>query len=255
MWIRKYDRRLFVALLLALVVLAWTALWLWGRSPYARFLSHQDLDEVTTSGPVLLLVFVAGWTLMTFAMMLPTSVPLISMFHSLTRRRPDHRLLVSLLMAGYLGVWMLVGFLMHLGDLVIIHHAVEQSAWLEANTWVIGAATLATAGLYQFTPLKYQCLDKCRSPFSFVIEHWQGRRERVQAIWLGIHHGMFCVGCCWALMLLMFGVGVGNLAWMLALGTVMAVEKNMPWGRRLSIPLGICLLASALLVAYRGLSA
>jgi predicted metal-binding membrane protein len=76
---------------------------------------------------------------------------------------------------------------------------------------------------------------------SFVTEYWRGRAERRNAFLLGIHHGIFCVGCCWALMLLMFGVGVGNVAWMLGLGAVMAAEKNFPWGRKLSAPIGFAL--------------
>jgi predicted metal-binding membrane protein len=78
---------------------------------------------------------------------------------------------------------------------------------------------------------------------TFVVQHWRGRDQRRQALLLGIHHGLYCVGCCWALMLLMFVVGTGSVGWMLALGAVMAAEKNFPWGRRLSAPLGIGLLA------------
>src|SRR5258707_15047976 len=88
MWTTRInDLRLFMATLVGLIGLAWAALWLWGRSPYARFLSHQHLDEVTTGGPPELLAFVGGWPLMTFAMMLPTSVPIITLFHTLTRKR------------------------------------------------------------------------------------------------------------------------------------------------------------------------
>ncbi len=108
------------------------------------------------------------------------------------------------------------------------------------------------AGLYQFTPLKDHCLDQCRSPLSFVLGHWRGTRERLHAGWLGVHHGLFCVGCCWSLMLLMLVVGVGNLGWMLVLGAVMAAEKNLPASRRLSKPLGVLLLAWGVLVIVRG---
>jgi predicted metal-binding membrane protein len=122
--------------------------------------------------------------------------------------------------------------------------------WLERHPWVVGAATLGAAGVYQFTPLKYKCLDKCRSPLSFITERWHGRNESRQSFVLGVHHGLFCVGCCWSLMILMFALGVGNLGWMLLLGVVMTVEKNMPWGRRLSAPLGLGLLfAGGLVVA------
>jgi predicted metal-binding membrane protein len=248
-WPRVHDRRLFTALLLGLVVLAWLALWGWGQSPYGRFLDHEKLAEVEIglNGGALLVavVFVSGWTLMTFAMMLPTSLPLVQLFRRMTRRRTDSARLVVLLIAGYLSVWALFGVVAHAGDRGL-HEVVARTAWLEANAWVIGAATVAVAGAYQFTPLKYQCLDKCRSPLSFIAEHWRGSHDQAEAFRLGVHHGIFCVGCCWSLMLLMFAVGVGSLGWMLALGAVMAVEKNMPWGRRISAPLGVGLIAGAM---------
>jgi predicted metal-binding membrane protein len=247
MRVHVHDRRLVLALLALLSALAWLVLWGWGQSPYGRFLSHEVLghDAPVDGGWLLLpLVYVAGWLVMTVAMMLPTSLPLIGLFHSLTRRRPDQAALVSLLIAGYLATWLLVGIVIHAGDWGL-HSLVERTAWLHKHSWLFGVTILALAGIYQYTPLKHHCLDKCRSPLSFVAEHWRGRGERVQAWWLGVHHGLFCVGCCWALMLLMFAVGVGSLGWMLALGVVMAIEKNLPWGRRLSAPLGAALLVWA----------
>ena len=137
------------------------------------------------------------------------------------------------------------GVLVHVADLVV-HEATEQVRWLDVNYWVIGAGTLILAGVYQFTPLKYHCLDKCRSPFSFIAGRWSGGNELVQSFRIGLDHGIFCLGCCWSLMLLMFGVGAGSVGWMLVLGSVMAVEKNMPWGRKLSTPLGLVLISSGL---------
>jgi predicted metal-binding membrane protein len=82
----------------------------------------------------------------------------------------------------------------------------------------------------------------------FIMSYWHGRQPLTEALWLGLHHGLYCLGCCWLLMLLMFAVGTGNLAWMLALGAVMATEKNLPQGRRLSAPLGIVLLGAGTFV-------
>jgi len=247
-WNRVQDRRVFTAALVALIVLAWAALLAWDQSPYGRFLDHEELAEVglgLDAGTLgFAAIFVAGWTLMTFAMMLPTSLPLIQMFQRMTRARADRRQLVILLIAGYLAVWAGFGVTAHLGDLFLHQVLVERWAWLDQHAWVIGGATLIGAGAYQFTPLKYQCLDKCRSPYSFITSHWQGGREKTRSFVLGAHHGVFCVGCCWSLMLLMFVVGIGNLGWMLALGAVMAIEKNMPWGRRISAPLGAGLIAA-----------
>lgn len=255
MFPRVSDRRLLAATLAALVGLAWLTLFLWTRSPYGRFLSHRENESVAGLGgsyTALAAVFVAGWTLMTVAMMLPTSLPLVALFHSLVRRRPRPGRLVAALVAGYLAVWTLFAAVAHLADLGI-HKGVDGSAWLSGHAWAIGAGTVVLAGVYQFTPLKRRCLDKCRSPLSFVMSNWSGGgREGRQAFGLGLRHGVFCVGCCWSLMLLMFAVGVGNLGWMLALGTVLAIEKNVSWGRRLSAPLGAGLLGWGLAIAVAG---
>src|SRR5713101_4508525 len=237
------GRRPFGVALAGLIGFAWLSLWLWGQSPYGRFLSHEGIDGAGGGG-LLALTFVGGWTLMIVAMMLPSSLPLVLMFSVLTRQRPDRVQLVGLLLLGYLCTWATFGAAIHAGDLGL-HAAVRQVDWLGSHAWVIGAATLIGAGAYQFSSLKYRCLEKCRSPLSFITEHWRGRGERGQAFVLGVHHGLFCVGCCWLLMLLMFAVGVGSLGWMLALAAVMAVEKNLSWGRRLSGPLGLLLIASA----------
>jgi predicted metal-binding membrane protein len=183
------------------------------------------------------------------AMMLPTTLPLIALFHRFAAQRPDRVRLVLLLIAGYLGIWSLFGAFVHLADYGF-HLIVQQIAWLESNHKMIGAAIIAFAGIYQFTPLKYKCLDKCRSPMSFIVEHWRGSGQARQALLLGVHHGIFCIGCCWALMLLMFAVGTGSVASMLVLGGIMAVEKNAPWGRRLSMPLGVFLIGLAIVLGF-----
>jgi predicted metal-binding membrane protein len=240
------GRRPFVVALTGLVFLAWLALWAWGQSPYGRFLSHETIDSAA------LPVFVLGWTLMVVAMMLPTSLPLIAMFERLTRRRPDHLALIALLLVGYLSAWACFGLLVNAADLVL-HNLVRLVPWLSEHAWLVGAVTLVGAGAYQFSSVKYRCLEKCRSPFSFIAEHWRGAGEARQAFRLGVSHGLFCVGCCWLLMLLMFAVGVGNLGWMLLLGAIMAIEKNMTWGRQISTPLGVGLIAWGLGVTLSSL--
>ena len=247
MWQSLRNDRLFLVSLAALIALAWASLLAWGQSPYERFLDHRALTDVTSEDLRLLVFFVAGWTLMIFAMMLPTTIPLIRLFRAVTSDRSNHITLAALLATGYLSVWMAFGALVHVADLGV-HEVSEQIGWLDSNYWVIGAGTLMLAGAYQFTPLKYHCLDKCRSPFSFINARWSGGNELQQSFRIGLDHGIFCLGCCWTLMLLMFGVGAGNIGWMLLLGGVMGIEKNMPWGRRLSTPLGVTLLGSGGLV-------
>jgi predicted metal-binding membrane protein len=239
------DRAILVALVTMLATTAWFGLWLWDASPYRRYLHHDSPIGLGTA--LELGLFVAGWVLMIVAMMLPTSVPLLTTFRALVGRRRRPGLLVGLSIAGYLVIWTGFGLMAWIGDRGI-HATVDAIPWLAANPRFILAGTFALAGLYQFSALKYRCLDECRSPLGFVLNHWHGVAERREAFRLGIAHGLFCVGCCWSLMLVTFAVGMGSVAWMLALGAVTAVEKNAVWGRRLSRPLGVALLLAALLV-------
>lgn len=226
---------------------------LWGSSPYGRYLNHgqwteiglaANLCSVLPAGPIILpaLLYVGGWLLMSAAMMLPTTMPLLGIFDRLTEQRPDRATLLVLVVLGYLLVWCVFGLAAYLTD-AALHTLIVANPWLSMNGWIIGASVLATAGLFQFSALKYHCLDKCRTPFSFVNEHWRGQAVRQQAFLLGLHHGIFCVGCCWAIMLMMFVVGTGSVGWMLVLGAILAIEKNVSWGRNLTAPLGAGLLA------------
>ena len=256
-------RSYLVPLLSGLVALSWLTLWIWEQSPYGRFLDHGRWTEIglaaslcsaLPAGPVVLpgLLYVGGWLLMSSAMMLPTALPLLGIFDRLTAERPDRRRLVALVITGYLLVWGLFGLLVHLLD-GALHVAIAGNPWLAFNGWIVGALVLAAAGAFQFSALKYHCLDKCRTPYGFIAERWHRPRPRQSALRLGLDHGLYCVGCCWAIMLLMFVVGTGNVGWMLGLGAIMAVEKNLPWGRHLSRPLGGSLIAIAAAVTATNL--
>jgi predicted metal-binding membrane protein len=251
-----FDRRdAWLPVIGGLIVLAWFTLAVWEQSPYGRYLDHGQwlrlgfagaICRALPAGSIILpaLLYVGGWVLMTVAMMLPTTLPLLAIFARMTSSRPNRGLLLGLLVLGYLSIWTAFGLLAHAADMAL-HAILASTGFLGSNGWVVGVVVLTIAGLFQFSALKYRCLDKCRTPFSFVNEHWRGRAERRQSFLLGVHHGLFCVGCCWAIMLLMFVVGTGSVGWMLAIGAVMAIEKNVAWGRRLSAPLGIALLAAA----------
>lgn len=233
----------FAPTVVALAALAVLALVAWGASPYGRYLSHDGIEE---AGPAFPFVFVAGWTLMIVAMMLPTSLPLVALFDAMTRGRPDRVALLALLTAGYVGVWTAFGALMLGADAAL--HAVVRGAAFDGTLVVAGV--LVAAGAYQFTPLKRACLSRCRSPKTFLVSRWTGQGPRRDALRLGVEHGAYCVGCCWSLMVVMLAVGVGSVAWMLGLGALMAVEKNAAWGRWVGPPVG-----AALLVGGAGLAA
>jgi len=179
------------------------------------------------------------------AMMLPSSVPLVLTFAALTGRRRQPGTLIGLLLGGYLAVWAAFGLAAWVLDRGI-HAAFDASPWLQGHTQVIIGTTLLAAGLWQFSPLRDRCLDACRSPLGFVVNRWRGTSERRESFAMGLAHGAFCVGCCWSLMLVMFGVGLGSVAAMLTLGALTAIEKNLPWGRRLTRPLGFALIFVAI---------
>ncbi|TVR80907.1 MAG: DUF2182 domain-containing protein [Rhodospirillales bacterium] len=258
----RRDDLVFVGLFASMVVLAWLALSLWSGSPYGRYLDHGSwlelgrlaaICEATPGGDVIvpMALHAGAWLLMCAAMMLPTALPLLMIWRRLISGRPDRRLLMGLVIAGYLAVWGGFGLAAHLAD-AGLHRLVAVNAWLAHNGWVFGVVTLGVAGLFQFSRLKDLCLDGCRSPLGFAMQAWRGGASRRRAWWLGVRHGAYCLGCCWALMLLMFVVGMGSIGWMLLLAAVMAAEKNLPWGHRLTKPVGAALLVAAAFVAGAG---
>jgi predicted metal-binding membrane protein len=249
---RRAHSRAFVASGLALATLAWALLAAWAASPWGRYLDHGDWTRIGLVGSICgalpwgeslvpAAAYAGGWVLMLAAMMLPTTLPVLAVLERMTMRRADRRRLMALAVAGYLAAWGGFGVAAHLADLGLLA-AVRQSAWATFNGWAIGAAVLALAGAFQFSALKRRCLERCRTPVGHVMRHWRGVSPAREAWGLGLAHGVFCVGCCWALMLIMFVVGTGNVGWMLLIGLVMAAEKNFPWGARLSAPLGVGLI-------------
>jgi predicted metal-binding membrane protein len=239
------------AALLGLALTAWAALIVLERSPWSAYLGHGPL----ASGELAilpLLVFTAGWTLMTLAMMLPTSVPLVVQFERVVHAHERRAALLGLLVGGYLAAWAACGLALYAADLGI-HRLVTALPWLDRHAWLIGAGAFLAAGAYQLSPLKHRCLARCRSPRLFVISHWRGRPLR-DSLRLGAAHGLFCVGCCWALMAVMFAVAHGNLLFMLALAAIMAIEKNLSWGARLTRPLGLVLLAEGAVLVGVGIA-
>jgi predicted metal-binding membrane protein len=254
--LQRAERPLALGTLLALLaVLAWGSLWWWSGSPYGRYLAHGGwldlpalaaLCRAVPQGTIVVpaVLHALAWVLMIAAMMLPTTYPILALFRQIVRGRPDSGRLVALVIAGFFVAWFAFGLLAHGTDALVLWGVTRIPA-LEFYGWWLGAAVLAGAGLFQFSALKYRCLEQCHTPFAFVVSRWHGRSPAREAWRLGLDHGIFCVGCCWALMLLMFVVGAGNIGWMLAIAAVMAAEKNLPWGRRLRTPLGLGLIAGA----------
>lgn len=190
------------------------------------------------SGPVTpaaAAVVVSMWVSMAVTMMLPSAAPMLATYAVLAdtaARKGEPAAPVRVLAAGYLAVW--TGFAVAAAALQIWLHGagVLTDAGTPASRTVAGIVLLAAA-LYQFTPAKHACLIRCRNPFPFFFSHWTASPAGVFRI--GLSQGLFCLGCCWALMTVMFAVGVMNLLWIALLCGLMVIEKTMvnPWVPRL----------------------
>jgi len=231
----------------AAIALAWALAIAAQVSGEASLLHHDALIEGGPPFWVALALFVVAWQVMLAAMMLPSTLPLLRLFIA-TAGRGDGAVpsrILGAFLGGYALVWSTFGaaaFVLDLG----VHRTVDATPWLASRSWLIGGATLAFAGLFQFSSLKDRCLDKCRHPAGYLMQHY-GRGPRA-AFRLGRGHGMHCLGCCLALMLVMFGVGIANLWWMAALTAVVVHEKTGAGGRRAVPVTGVVLLALGALV-------
>jgi predicted metal-binding membrane protein len=211
-------------------------------------LHHGSLIEGHLPFAAALGLFLLAWQAMIAAMMLPSSLPLVRLFATASAREPRPRRAMAAFLGGYALVWTLFAWLAFCGD-AAVHATVDATPWLAHHPWLIAGGVLATAGLFQFSSLKDRCLQNCRHPAAFLIHHYiRGTRSGFA---LGYKHGLFCLGCCWALMLVMFAAGVASLPWMAALTALMVYEKTGPDGRRAVPVAGIALLAwSALVLAH-----
>ena len=206
----------------------------------AETFHHDTLIEGGSAWAALL--FLLAWQAMVAAMMLPSALPLIRLFEAVSRNQERPGLARGAFLAGYGAVWTGFGALALLGDSAL-HHTVDAIPWLSQRPWFVAGGVLALAGAFQFSDLKDQCLSKCRQPGPYLLAHY--RRGPEAGFRLGFGHGLFCLGCCWALMLVMFAVGVAVLWWMAALTAVMVYEKTGRHGRALTPVVGIVLLGLA----------
>ena len=180
------------------------------------------------------------WGAMVFATMLPSAGPMILTYAEIadTAARKGERIVSPLVLAaGYGAVW--------LGFAVAAALAQLAAGGLDLTSALFSGAIFIGAGLYQFTSLKHACLTQCQQPFPFFFAHWQTTPRGVFK--LGLQQGLYCLGCCWAMMLVMFAVGTMNVVWMAALGIVMTVEKMLS-GPRFSQAVGVALIAIGVLV-------
>ena len=229
-----------MAILAGAIAAAW-AVSAWAElSGAAVQFHHHTLYESGRPLWVSGLIVLASWQVMTAAMMLPSSLPFIRTYAAAAGSAPDFPRAFVLFLIAYFGVWSGFAVAAFSGDMGL-HRLVDALPWLQAHPQLIAAGTLALAGIYQLTPLKDACLKACRNPGIYLATHY--RRGAWNGLRLGLGHAAFCLGCCWALMLVMFAAGVAHLAWMGVLAAVMLVEKGFPHGDRIVVPVGIAFMA------------
>ena len=219
------ERAAFAMAVLVVLLLSWWWIVAMARDMYRAMTGPSAWMMTGVWDGWHLLLLWTMWAVMMAAMMLPSAWPMLTMYAALSRRQPSNRQqprYLYLFSAGYVLVWALFSV-----AATVLQRALAGllllSPMMELTSPRAGAALLALAGVYQFTPLKRICLRTCRSPISFLMGHW--RPGSVGAFRMGIDHGVYCVGCCWALMLLLFVGGVMNLYVIAALTTLVALEK------------------------------
>lgn len=244
-WWRDPDR-----LLWTVAALCWVALLAAGHH-HDGLITRGAWPESVVGIAVSVALLAGAWLEMTAAMMLPTTIPMVRMFTVVSARAPRTALVRTAFLAGYLALWLAFALAaVALATALRAWAAPAQMSWVAARPHLVLATVLAIAGVFQLTPLKDRCLTQCRDPRAFLFAHY---RRGVRGAWnLGLRHGWSCLGCCWALMLIMFGTGLGNVLAMLALTAVMLIEKTASWGRRIVTPIGIGLLIAAALVGLFG---
>jgi len=227
----RRDRAVVTAGLVGVAALGWVYLLYLARGMAGMDMSaDMALPRMQTWGVVDLALLFVMWAVMMVAMMVPSASPLILMMAAANRKRrerDDPLVPTGLFLAGYLLVWTAfsaVATAVQWG----LHATALLSPGMVSGSPVLGGLLLLTAGIFQFTPLKQACLTHCRSPLRFLMGHW--REGRAGAMRMGLEHGLYCVGCCWILMALLFVAGVMNLLWVAVISLFVLAEKVLPRG-------------------------
>lgn len=223
--------RLIVGLCLSVIVLI---AWWWlvqsarsggGMASGGDATAAMDVDGQVWTMTYLVAAF-AMWAFMMVAMMLPSAAPMILLFARFSRQLEHGAANTIVFALSYLVVWALFSVLAAVSQTMLVSMAAASADALKLVDERLAGLLLLLAGAYQLSPLKAACLDQCRSPLAFLMQGWRpGWRGAVR---LGVRHGFYCLGCCWPLMLLLFTVGVMNLAWIALITLVVIAEKLAP---------------------------
>jgi predicted metal-binding membrane protein len=252
----RQDRLIVLSGLAAITLLSWIFLVRMASSMNAAATdaamhAAMGMPEMAEWGMAELVMLFLMWTVMMVAMMLPSASPVVLLVVSTYRRRGGNARALSVAFAsGYLAVWTAFSMVAAVLQLVL-HRVALLSPSMATRSAVAGGAILLVAGAYQWLPLKNTCLIRCRSPLAFIATEW--REGAGGAFTMGFRHGLYCLGCCWALMLLLFAAGVMNLIWVAAIALFVLLEKVAPRGVLLGRAAGLLLMIWGAWVVMRAL--
>ena len=242
----RHDRTVVLGSLAFVVLFAWTYLLL-GAGVGMEMMDMGGGQMMAMPPEWTLgygLVIFVMWAVMMVAMMLPSATPVTLLADSVARKRAAAgsavRATTALFVFGYLSVWFVVAAAATTLQWVLDEAGLLSKTMAFGNI-ILAGTVLVAAGVYQWTPLKDACLRHCHSPFDFLLFHW--RDSALGTVASGVRHGLFCRGCRWMLMALLFVGGIMNLAWIAAIALLVLIEKTLPWGRRVSQVTGVVLVA------------
>ena len=240
----RRDRVVVVAAIVIIAAIAWAytvylAEFGMGTGDMQMGLGMAMADLRSWSGADFALMYVM-WLVMMVAMMAPSAAPMLLMFAAVNRKRRERAapyVPTMVFLAGYVIVWGAFSLAATMGNFGL-HQASLLSSIMGASTsGYLGGALLLVAGVFQWSPLKYACLKQCRTPMGFMMTSW--RDGQGGALRMGLQHGAYCLGCCWAVMLLLFVLGIMNLVWIAALAAFVLAEKVAPRGEWVSRATGV----------------
>lgn len=195
-------------------------------------------------------LFLGMWVAMMVAMMFPTAGPMILMFARISAGKRQHGqafVPTWIFVAAYLLVWTVFGVLAYVAAVGVDRLASQAMAWRD-NAARLSGVVIVLAGVYQLTPLKHICLSKCRTPLAFILGSW--RDGHAGAFRMGLEHGAYCLGCCWLLFVILFPLGVMNVAAMVLLTALIFAEKSLTLGRPIAQAAGVALVAYGTIVVF-----
>jgi len=232
------DRTVILSGLIFITALSWAYMWYLARDPMAMCMANMN-----PWGAADLLAMFLMWTVMMVAMMIPSASPMILAFAGVNHIRRKQALRYSSLSAlvlGYVTVWTAFSAAATLAQ-AALHSAALLSPMMIGTSQYFGGLVLLLAGIFQWTPVKNACLRRCRTPLGFILTEW--REGSTGAFQMGLWQGIYCVGCCWLLMALLFVAGVMNLWWIAAIAAFVLIEKLTPAGPMVARAAGFILIA------------